>query len=131
MGSRGADTLSLHARSTELSSIPESSDGFLYTCQTKYTVSIHARMQYSLLENIEVGDFVIIEADRGETLGIIVNKIPVEEFKQNFLAGPRGKVFLAHPTFMIISNLFIYYQQQNLAEWIKPRQEKTDTSCYE
>ena len=66
-------------------------DGYIYKIQFK---RMHRYFDISdtAPRNIQVGDFVKVEADRGEDLGLVCAKIPCHEFKElKPTAGFRGR----------------------------------------
>ena len=65
--------------------------GYVYKVQTKHSATFHAHLDDDQLK-IVVGDFVIIEADRGEALGVVTEKVLKQRFKEvKATAGYRGK----------------------------------------
>ncbi len=66
-------------------------DDYIYKVQTKHAATFHDRSSQNK-STIVVGDFVILEADRGEALGIITEKVLKQDFKEvKATAGYRGK----------------------------------------
>ena len=55
---------------------------YVYKVQTKHEAKFHALSAKEPSLIISVGDFVIIEADRGESLGIVTEKTPRKNFKE-------------------------------------------------
>lgn len=70
-----------------------SADGYIYKIHFK-RASRHFVLETHAPRNILPGDYVKVEADRGEDLGAVIAKIPVGEF-QEFVptAGYRGRGF--------------------------------------
>lgn len=87
-GGRGGG---MDSRSRQKDYNSESADGYIYKVQFKRA------HRYFLLgpvapRGIKIGDFVKVEADRGEDLGVVCGKIPCDEFREEKpTAGYRGR----------------------------------------
>ena len=75
--------------------LPVSSDGFVYQVQFKRSYRNFA-LHPSGPRSIQPGDFVRVEADRGEDLGVVLAKISETEFRDPVpTAGYRGRGFFS------------------------------------
>ena len=71
----------------------ESADGFVYVVQFKRSYRPFLLSPYAP-RNIEKGDFVVVEADRGEDLGVVREKVVASEYEEDkHTAGHRGRGF--------------------------------------
>lgn len=70
-------------------------DGFVYTVQFKRAYRNFQISPYAP-RGLDVGDFVMVEADRGEDLGIIRDKTHITQYEEEkHTAGHRGRGFAA------------------------------------
>ncbi len=70
-----------------------SADGCTYTVRFK-RASRHFLLSSAAPRDISIGDFVRVEADRGEDIGVVQDKIPSKDFRKEVLtAGYRGRGF--------------------------------------
>ena len=88
---RSARSDSYATQTTPKKTESDETNAYIYKVQTK-----HAAMFHSLLvgdhSSIMVGDFVVVEADRGEALGVVTQKTLKKDFKEvKATAGYRGK----------------------------------------
>lgn len=60
----------------------ESIDGFVYQVRFKY-ISKYYLLTSLPIQFITNGDYVKVEADRGEDIGIVVGKSSIDSFKEN------------------------------------------------
>lgn len=78
-----------HAGQPEL----ESADGYIYQVHFK-RAHRNFLLSPAAPRNIQPGDFVKVEADRGEDLGVVVSKVPAKDFEEFIpTAGYRGRGF--------------------------------------
>ena len=83
--------LNIRGREKDYRTLPESADGYIYKVQFK-RVHRYFLLGPSAPRGIKTGDFVKVEADRGEDLGIVCGKIPCNEFREEKpTAGYRGR----------------------------------------
>lgn len=70
-----------------------SADGYIYKVNFKRASRNFVLHRFASM-NIKPGDFVKVEADRGEDLGVVIEKVPAHEFKEFMpTAGYRGRGF--------------------------------------
>lgn len=70
-----------------------SADGYIYKVHFKRAARNFVLHRFASM-NIKPGDFVKVEADRGEDLGVVIEKVPASEFKEFMpTAGYRGRGF--------------------------------------
>ena len=70
-----------------------SADGYIYKVHFKRAARNFVLHRFASM-NIKPGDFVKVEADRGEDLGVVIEKVPANEFKEFMpTAGYRGRGF--------------------------------------
>ena len=71
----------------------ESADGFVYVVQFKRSYRPFFLSPYAP-RSIEKGDFVVVEADRGEDLGVVREKVLAVDYEEDkHTAGHRGRGF--------------------------------------
>ena len=71
----------------------ESADGFVYVVQFKRSYRPFLLSPFAP-RGIEKGDFVVVEADRGEDLGVVREKVSAAEYEEDkHTAGHRGRGF--------------------------------------
>ena len=79
--------------SKEMKVEPVSADGYIYKVHFKRASRNFVLHRFASM-NIKPGDFVKVEADRGEDLGVVIEKVPSHEFKEFMpTAGYRGRGF--------------------------------------
>jgi hypothetical protein len=79
--------------SKEIKVEPVSADGYIYKVHFKRASRNFVLHRFASM-NIKPGDFVKVEADRGEDLGVVIEKVPAHEFKEFMpTAGYRGRGF--------------------------------------
>ena len=79
--------------SKEMKVEPVSADGYIYKVHFKRASRNFVLHRFASM-NIKPGDFVKVEADRGEDLGVVIEKVPAHEFKEFMpTAGYRGRGF--------------------------------------
>ena len=81
---------------------PESADGYIYQIHFK-RAHRNFLMSYNAMVStngpIHIGDFVKVEADRGEDMGVIISKVPSANFTETIpTAGYRGRGFSSGQT---------------------------------
>lgn len=74
----------------------ESADGFVYQVRFKYANKYYL-LASSPIQFITNGDYVKVEADRGEDIGIVIGKTPLDGFKESRLTV--GRLGIHHRDF--------------------------------
>ena len=82
-----------HSRDRTRAKFEESTDGFIYLVRFKRAHRAFI-LSPTASRDIQPGMFVKVEADRGEDLGIILAKLPAQEYEEEIpTAGYRGRGF--------------------------------------
>jgi hypothetical protein len=85
----------LHSSSQFHVDVPiESADGHIYQVHFKRAHRNFFLSTHALIRPIRPGDFVKVEADRGEDMGVVISRVPASEFNEFIpTAGYRGRGF--------------------------------------